>query len=105
MRAIFKLNIDCGRYGNVTGIFVAEQEEVKRLIDSGVTVYFGEALGKHSDVHCKMDENRITEVTADPKVVEIFDEHGLSSGYNPFDYVEEDDIAQAMQNHGENKYE
>ena len=85
MKAIYKLNLDCGRYGNLYGIFVADKEYVDTLIDSGIEVYFGEVLGKHSDVYGEIEETDIKLVTDDPIAIEIFERYDLSSGYNPFD--------------------
>lgn len=89
MRALFKLNIDCGRMGSLEGIFVREESDVKGLIKSGEEVHFGEVLGKHSDVYSVITKSKITLVTREPRVIQIFDEFKLESGINPFDYIEE----------------
>jgi hypothetical protein len=91
MKAIYKLHFDCGRMGVLEGSFVADTEEVKKLIDSKKEVYFGEVLGKHSEISGRIEECDITLVTTEPKVVELFERHDLSSGYNPFDYIEEEE--------------
>jgi len=86
MKAIYKLNLDCGRYGSLYGIFVADKEYVDTLIDSGIEVYFGEVLGEHSDVYGEIEETDIQLVTDDVKVVDMFEEYELSTGIDPFDY-------------------
>ena len=86
MKAIYKLNLDCGRYCSLYGIFVADKEYVDTLIDSGIEIYFGEVLGKHSDVSLIIKETDIDLITDDVKVVDMFEEYELSTGINPFDY-------------------
>lgn len=84
MKAIYKLNLDCGRHGSLYGIFVADKEYVDTLIDSEIEIYFGEVLGKHSDVYGEIEETDIKLVTDDVKVVNMFEEYELSTGVNPF---------------------
>ena len=96
MRAIYRMHIDCGRQGELTGIFTALKEDVDRLIKSGVSVEFGEVLGKHSDVRGRMTEEHFTLVTEDQNVVGMFEEYDFSSGYSPFDYVDDDAITEAL---------
>lgn len=87
-KGIFKLTFDCGRSGELYGIFISEKSKVKELVESGEEVYFGEVLGKHSEVCGPIDESEIELVTDDLHVIEIFEKYDLSSGYNPFDYLD-----------------
>lgn len=89
MNAIYKFYVDYGRHGDLSGVFVAEQADVKNLI--GKEIYFGEVLGKHSEVFLQLKEEHLTEVTTDEKFIELFDKYDLSNGYNPFDYYEENE--------------
>lgn len=86
-KGIFKLTFDCGRSGELHGIFVAKKYDVKELVESGEEVYFGEVLGKHSEVYGPIEESEIELVTDDLHAIEIFEKYDLSSGYNPFDYL------------------
>lgn len=86
MKALYKMICRCGRMGDLEGIFVAEKEDVKILVEEGIEVYFGEVLGKHSDICGSIEAKELAEVTDDPKVIEIFEQYNLSSGYNPFEY-------------------
>lgn len=86
MKAIFKLNFDCGRSGALSGVFVSTQERVNALINSGVDVYFGEVLGKHSEVFGPIEESEVEFITDDPNFIEIFEKHGLETGFDPFNY-------------------
>ena len=82
---------DCGRMGDVDGIFVTTQEELDKAY--GKEVYFGEILGKHSEVYGTLEEKDITVLSDDQefitKFVEIVGEN--PSGYNPLDYIQFDE--------------
>lgn len=88
MLKIYKFYWDCGRQGSVEGIFVATQEEVEKAI--GNYVYFGEILGKHSDIGGTLDSEDLTVVSNDQdfinKYVDIFGADG--TGYNPLHYIQ-----------------
>ena len=92
MKAIYKLNFDCGRQGNLEGIFSAEKEHVDALIESEIVVQFGEALGKHSNVYGSVTAPEITMTSDDPATVEMFDKAGMASGYDPFGQWTGDDM-------------
>ena len=85
MKALYKMNFDCGRQGSLEGVFVADTEDVKYLVDNKISAYFGEALGKHSQVYGPICEDEIKQITTDEKVISIFEEYDLQSGYNPFE--------------------
>lgn len=72
---------DCGRQGDVEGVFKATKEEVDAAI--GMEVYFGEILGKHSEVFGELEVGEITLESDDPLVVK----NAVESGYNPLDYL------------------
>lgn len=88
MKKLYRFGWDCGRQGNVDGLFVAEEDDVKKAI--GKRIYFGEILGKHSEVYGDLEEADIEVITGDQAVISIFEEHDISSGYNPLDYIEEE---------------
>ena len=85
MEALYKMNFDCGRQGSLEGVFVADTEDVKYLIDNMICVNFGEALGKHSEIYGPICKDEIKQITTDEKVISIFEEYDLQSGYNPFE--------------------
>ena len=67
-------------------MFVAEEPKVKDLI--GKNVYFGEVLGKHSEVRGTVEEKNIEELTASEAAIEVFEKHlNGCVGWNPLDYV------------------
>lgn len=74
--------------GTVEGLFVADKDAVKAAI--GEEVYFGEILGKHSEVCGPLEARDIKVITDDPAVVKVFNDYELSSGYNPLSYLQKD---------------
>lgn len=89
MNKLWVFKWDCGRQGELEGLFIATQEEVNDAI--GCSVQFGECLGKHSDIHGTIDDGEIEEVMVEQSTIEdlyvIFG--GTVSGYNPLYYIEE----------------
>lgn len=78
---------DCGRSGDLEGLFVATEKEVNDAI--GNEVYFGEVLGKHSEVYGTLDEGDVQKLDISPEAVEEVSKHlGYDwSGFNPLGYV------------------
>jgi len=89
MIGIYKFRWDCGRQGNVDGCFVANDSEVEKAI--GKEVYFGEILGKHSEIYGTLEKGEIELVTTDEQVVSLFKQFKLSNGYNPLEYLQDED--------------
>lgn len=81
MKGIYKFYWDYGRNGEVSGVFVAEDTEVEEII--GNEVYFGEILGKHSEVYGTVTSEDITLISDNPEFVKMFKEHIGTIGYNP----------------------
>jgi hypothetical protein len=91
MNNLYSFYVDCGRMGSLDGLFIATQEEVDKAI--GKEVYFGEVLGKHSDVQGTLEAHEITLVSSDQDKVEwLLDLLGTCvSGFNPLEYISQDD--------------
>lgn len=64
---LYRINLDCGRMGNIYGIFVATPDEVKALQDQ--TIYFGEVLGKHSEIDWSFEDGEVELVSDDPAFI------------------------------------
>ena len=79
------------RGGDVEGLFVEDSDVVENAI--GSDVYFGEICGKHSNVYGTLGEEDLIVVSEDQEKINwLVDILGRSiSGYNPFDYIEEQD--------------
>lgn len=88
-RGVYRMQFDAGRMGSVCGLFTATDEEIKEAI--GKEVYFGEVLGKHSEVYGTLEASEVTLVTDDPDFVAKFDEYQCASGYNPLEYLRENE--------------
>ncbi len=86
-KAVFKFNFDCGRQGELEGVFISTQEKVDILMEKEIEVYFGEVLGKHSEIYGTIDKGEIEFISDNEEVVNIIEEYGLTSGYNPFNYT------------------
>jgi hypothetical protein len=93
MRTLYKFSWDCGRMGDVDGLFIAESEEVEAAI--GKELYFGEILGKHSEVHGTFEADDVRALTCDPDLVDTlfdaFDGNKDLCGYNPLNYVQNEE--------------
>ena len=107
MEAIYRMNIDCGRQGELEGTFTATKQQIEKLTDGTLGVYWGEVLGKHSEVYGAIEPDEIEMLSDDPKVVEMFNKYNFGSGYNPlhetvcdFDY-EEHGVSQELEYVGE----
>lgn len=85
-KAIYKLNIPCHRQGELQGVFVAEKEQIKYLIDNKIKIFFGEVLGKHSNIVAILEEDEIIEVTDNEEFIKLFECYNLDSGINPLYY-------------------
>lgn len=93
MKALWKMSFSCGRMGTLDGLFVAEDDEVKAAI--GKHLHFGEVLGKHSDIEGTLEEKDLTRLTDDMDFVEKFEKFDCASGFNPLDYLPEEDDAES----------
>lgn len=83
---LFSYSMYCGRMGSVDGIFVASQEQIDELI--GSRVYFGEVLGKHSEIYGTVTEDEVTLITDEQVAVDVIKKHmGGGTGFNPLEYI------------------
>lgn len=91
MKLIVEFNLDCGRMGNLSSTFVCDKEDLESLYDE--EVYFGEVLGKHSEVVATLDESNFTIKSDDQEFINKFSEimgDYWSTGHNPLWHYEED---------------
>lgn len=91
MNNLYSFYVDCGRQGSLGGLFIATQEQVDKAI--GCEMYFGEVLGKHSDVQGTLEAHEIKLISSDQDKVEwLLDLLGENvSGFNPLDYIQDSD--------------
>lgn len=83
---LYKFHWDYGNMGDVHGIFIATDEEIKDAL--GRVVSFGSALGKYSDIYGDLEEKDLEVVSEDQNFIQQFSECiGRSFGYNPLEYI------------------
>ena len=87
MKKIYKFHWNCGRDGDLYGIFVSEEKKIINLINK--ELYFGSVLGKHSEIGGSFEEKEIEIVSDDPNIIKIFEDNDMKCGYNPLDYINE----------------
>ena len=85
-KGLYKFSTDCGRMGSLEGLFIDTKERVDKLISSGIEVYFGEVLGKHSEIFGAINKDDITLITDDKNVMKALEKVSIDSGHNPFEY-------------------
>ncbi|MCY8810581.1 hypothetical protein P8907_20900 [Bacillus atrophaeus] len=87
MKYLYRFFWDCGRSGYLEGLFAATEEDVNSAI--GEDIYFGEVLGKHSEVYGVLEEGDIEKLNISPEAVaEVSKFLGSKwSGFNPLEYV------------------
>jgi hypothetical protein len=87
---LYKFHWDCGRMGSLEGLLFATPEEIESAL--GKEVYFGEVLGKHSEIYGTINLKDFEKLEIDNETVlklyNVIDDRTLS-GYNPFEYIEE----------------
>lgn len=92
MKGIYEFYWNAGRSGSLEGIFIADVSSVAGII--GKEVYFGEVLGKHSEVYGVINDGDIVLKSDDQDFIAKFEGilgEGYSSGFNPLDYHEPSD--------------
>jgi hypothetical protein len=87
MKKLYRFDASFGRMGDLRGLFVADDEtDVKPAI--GKRAYFGEVLGKHSEVWIdKLAPEHFEPLTDDAGFIAKFEEYGCASGFNPLHYI------------------
>jgi len=82
---LWSFNWEYGRQGTVEGLFKATKQEIEKAI--GNQVYFGEILGKHSEVFGTLDDGDCELISDDP----LYVINALESGYNPLHYINDEE--------------
>lgn len=89
MKGIYRFHWYAGRAGDVRGLFIADSEEIEEAC--GKHVYFGEILGKHSEVQGVLELNDFKVISTAESDIEVFERLRLHTGYNPLEYLYEDE--------------
>lgn len=85
-KAVYEWELDYGRYGRLAGVLALTEQETKVL--SSTYIYFGEALGKHTEVTAD-DGLELSLISEDPVVVAFFEEKGPFGTHIPWDCIKE----------------
>jgi len=90
MKGLYEFYFD-SYYGELSGLFVASNKDVDSII--GKTIYFGEVLGKHSEVEITLDKTNIYLLSKDQHSIAwlkgVTGGSNTISGYNPLDYIDD----------------
>jgi len=87
---VFALNY--GRMGQIEGLFIANKEDLEGAY--GRQCYFGEVLGKHSEVECEFSPGMIKLMSDDQPLIESLEKlfgNETIIGFNPLAYLSEDE--------------
>lgn len=89
MRKLYRYTCDCGRMGNLEGLFIADPIDVENTM--GKDIRWGEVLGKHSDIVDTIDDKSYIILCEDQEKINWL--QGLLgnslSGFNPIErYLE-----------------
>lgn len=88
-KLLYKFYWDVGRMGEVESFFIADPNAVKKAI--GRQVYFGEILGKHSEVEGELEEADFEAISDDQEFIAKFEKIIGETGYNPLDCLSEEE--------------
>jgi hypothetical protein len=88
MKKLYKFYWDCGRQGDISGLFISDDKTISDNI--GKNVYFGEVLGKHSEIFGYLEPKDLEEISQDQEFIKSFESIvGKSFGYNPLANINE----------------
>jgi hypothetical protein len=83
---LYKMDFDCGRMGSLFGVFLAEPQAVAAAM--GKQIYFGEVLGKHSEICGPLGADEVKALDVPDEFVKEFAKHFPDGfGYNPLKYI------------------
>lgn len=89
---LYRYQQDYGRMGDLDGVFIADETDLKWFMGAEVWVY--DVLGKHSEIQVSFNENTVKELAVSEQAVqELFDVLGKDvSGMTPYslDYLIEE---------------
>ena len=87
MKKVFKLSKKYYNDNDVSGLFVATDEEIQTLIKSKLIINLGEIFGKHSEIECRIYEHEITMFIDNQEFVGLVENEKPSIVNNIFDVV------------------
>jgi hypothetical protein len=88
-KKLFKFQWDAGRMGRLEGLFIATKSQVDEII--GKHIYFGEVLGKHSEIQGVVERYNVQMISDEHDFCEYLEQLFGSMtlcGINPLSYYE-----------------
>lgn len=91
-KLLVRYNVEFGRMGDLEGLFVTTHEEMTNAL--GKQVYWGEVLGKHSEIYHDLQIEELTIVTDDQDFIANLVLYVGSdiSGFNPIAKIAEQEL-------------
>lgn len=92
MKVLALYRLDCGRMGEIVSLFVTTEAELKEAY--GKQLYFGEVLGKHSEIEAEFSPKDIKMITDDQAFITAYqDIMGANEciGYSPLANIHDED--------------
>lgn len=90
MNVLVKFFVNCGRMGNLEGVFITTKEKLLESI--GKEMMFYEVLGKHSEIGGQLEEKEVSILSEDQefisKLKSVFGSDTIS-GVNPIKNIEQ----------------
>lgn len=89
MKKLYIFTQDYGRMGSLEGLFIAKESEIEKLI--GKEIYYGEVLGKHSEIFGILQWEHLKVTSEDQDFINKLANNmggNTISGFNPLDYYE-----------------
>ncbi len=92
MKQLYRFYLDCGRMGDLEGLFITTKEVLNKAL--GQTIYLYDVLGKHSELEVTISSDTLTLMSEDQDKIEWLQQINggfeTISGLNPLEYIEEE---------------
>ena len=92
MKRLYRFYLDCGRMGDLEGLFITTKEVLNKAL--GQTIYLYDVLGKHSELEVTISSDTLTLMSEDQDKIEWLQQINggfeTISGLNPLEYIEEE---------------
>lgn len=88
MKKLYRFDMDYGRHGSLTGLFIEEESKVKAAMSK--EIYMTDCLGKHSEIWFELKEgDNIVAISENQELIRLLEEEvgAWISGHNPIHYL------------------
>ena len=87
MLGLYKYSEHFGSQGMLEGLFFATAQDMQSMMNK--EIYFGEVLGKHSEVETIIKKDSVTLITDDAEEVQRLQKLGIQVGIDLTDYLDQ----------------